>query len=337
MSTSALVDFKAVKSAVTMEEVLRHYGLFDRFKRSGENLTGPCPIHKGGNPTQFRVSLAKNIWNCFSECKGGGNVLDFIAKMEDVSIHAAALKAIEWFDISAEATTRSEKKERQRKPPQDAKTERSSKPETPVENETGPNKPLQFRLDKLDRNHPYLAARGISAETITEFGIGYCGKGIMFDRIAIPIHNVEGQVVAYAGRTVLEVTGEMPKYKLPTGFRKAQELFNADRAFKEPADKPLVIVEGFFDCVKLHQLGCRRVVALMGNTMSEAQEEIIRKRTDGNSRIIVMLDEDEAGRGTREGIAARIAKFAFVRLYVFETEGRQPEDLSTEEIDVLIC
>jgi len=53
-------------------------------------------------PTQFRVSISKNIFNCFSECKHGGNVLDFIAKMEDVSIHAAALKAVEWFNIAPE-------------------------------------------------------------------------------------------------------------------------------------------------------------------------------------------------------------------------------------------
>ena len=99
MAKSSFVDFKAVKADVKMEDVLRHYNLLDGFKKTGENLSGPCPIHKGPNPTQFRVSLSKNIWNCFSECKNGGNVLDFIAQMEDVSIHAAALKAIEWFKL----------------------------------------------------------------------------------------------------------------------------------------------------------------------------------------------------------------------------------------------
>ncbi|MDE2103399.1 MAG: hypothetical protein KGL39_39525, partial [Patescibacteria group bacterium] len=95
MPKSMFVDFKAVKAAVTMEQVLERYGLLDKFKRGQDSLSGPCPIHKGSNPTQFRVSISKNIWNCFSECKHGGNVLDFIARMEDVSIHAAALKAIE--------------------------------------------------------------------------------------------------------------------------------------------------------------------------------------------------------------------------------------------------
>src|SRR5580692_1702560 len=103
MPKSSFVDFKAVKTAITMEQILEHYGLLDRFKRSGDSLSGPCPIHKGENPTQFRVSISKNIWNCFSECKHGGNTLDFIARMENVSIHAAALKAIDWFGLDLDA------------------------------------------------------------------------------------------------------------------------------------------------------------------------------------------------------------------------------------------
>src|ERR1039458_3206171 len=107
MPKSSFVDFKAVKAAITMEQVLLHYGILDKFKRGSDSLSGPCPIHKGSNPTQFRISISKNIWNCFSECKHGGNVLDFIARMEEVSIHAAALKAIDWFSLDPEAMSAS--------------------------------------------------------------------------------------------------------------------------------------------------------------------------------------------------------------------------------------
>src|ERR1700733_15078834 len=103
MPKSSLIDFKAVKAAITMEQVLNHYGLLDQFKRSGDSLSGPCPIHKGSNPTQFRVSVSKNVWNCFSECKHGGNSLDFLSRMDKVSIRAAATKAMEWFNIDREA------------------------------------------------------------------------------------------------------------------------------------------------------------------------------------------------------------------------------------------
>ena len=139
----------------------------------------------------------------------------------------------------------------------------------PVAEKAAPNVPLKFRLDKLEREHPYLIKeRCLTLETIVDFGIGFCAKGMMAERIAIPIHNAEGGVVAYAGRLPGEPDEDTPKYKLPQGFRKSLEVFNIDRAIKEPADKPLVIVEGFFDCMKIHQNGWRKVVALMGATMS---------------------------------------------------------------------
>ena len=169
-------------------------------------------------------------------------------------------------------------------------------------------------------------------ETIVDFGIGYCGPGVMAGRIAIPIHNPEGQVVAYAGRFPGEPTDDNPKYKLPQGFKKSLELFNLDRAIKEPAEAPLIIVEGFFGAMKLHQHGCRKVVALMGSTLSTVQEELIRKHTDRDSHVIVMLDEDEAGKLGREDMAVRLARFLFVKVHTFDEDGKQPEHLSVEEL-----
>ncbi len=340
MSKSKFVDFKAVKTAITMEQVLEHYELLHQFKRSGDSLNGPCPIHKGSSPTQFRVSLSKNIWNCFSECKHGGNTLDFIARMEAVSIHAAALKAIEWFRLDPE--TMSAKTDDSAEQSSEAAKSETPSPPKPVARkavvtpeQSTPNTPLKFRLDKLERSHPYLAERGLTLETIVDFGVGFCGKGTMADRIAIPIHNPEGNVVAYAGRLPGEPTGDIPKYKLPQGFRKSLELFNIDRAIKEPAEPPLVIVEGFFDVMKLHQHGCRKVVALMGSTMSAAQEELIRRHIDRNSQVIVMLDEDEAGRVGREDLAVRLARFVFVKVHTFDKDGEQPENLSAEQLQEL--
>lgn len=354
MPRSMFVDFKAVKAAITMEQILIHYGFLDKFKRSGENLSGPCPIHRGENPTQFRVSTTKNIWNCFSKCKRGGNTLDFIARMEDVSIHAAALKAIKWFGLDPDAMQGSSEKDEegkeetpnaQRAPtPKPVTKEKvaapkpAAKQEPPKPEDNGAsNKPLHFRLDKLERNHAYLTTtRGLNLETIVDFGAGFCAKGMMADRIAIPIHNPQGEVVAYAGRFPGEPTADVPKYKLPPGFKKTLELFNIDRAIKEPKDKPLVIVEGFFDCMKLHQNGWKKVVALMGSTLSAEQEEIIRKHTDANSHVIVMLDEDEAGQAGREDIACRLSKFCFVKVHVFDKSDMQPEELFPEDLQELL-
>jgi DNA primase len=72
MPKTPYVDFKAVKQAVPIVQILDHYQLTDRFKRNGDSLTGPCPLHNGQSPTQFRVSISKNYWQCFSECESGG-------------------------------------------------------------------------------------------------------------------------------------------------------------------------------------------------------------------------------------------------------------------------
>ena len=87
-------------------------------------------------------------------------------------------------------------------------------------------------------------------------------------RRGIRLHNCKGEVVAYAGRWLGDPPGDTPKYKLPTGFNKGQEVFNLDRALQETTEDPLVIVEGFFDAIELHQHGCRKVAALMGSTPS---------------------------------------------------------------------
>ncbi|MEI7535226.1 MAG: toprim domain-containing protein, partial [Verrucomicrobiae bacterium] len=279
--------------------------------------------------------------NCFSDCEHGGNTLDFIAKMEKCSIHAAALKAIEWFNLDPEAMAVSDDKAETAEPKTSAPAAKpaarpAASPKFTPENNV-PNAPLKFRLDKLERSHPYLTEqRGLTPETIIDFGIGYCAKGMMADRIAIPIHNAKGEVVAYAGRFIGAPPEGAPKYKLPPGFRKSQELFNIDRAAKQPADEPLVIVEGFFDAMKLHQLGCYKVVALMGSTLSSAQEELIRQHTTSRSHVIVMLDENEAGKAGREDIACRLSKFCFVRVHQFNKPDMEPEHLTSEEVQQLM-
>ena len=340
MPKKPFVDFREVRSRITMENVLQHYGVLDTFKRTGDRLSGPCPIHGGTNPTQFRVDTEKNLWNCFSECKHGGNVLDFIAKKEDVSIHDAAIKACEWFNIPLEEVKASEKSAPEAEdhssptPVAKPKPAPAAKPEDGGSPQGPPNPPLKFKLEKLNREHPYIAERGISQEAIIDFGLGYFtgDKGLMIGRIVIPITNVKSEVVAYAGRWPGEPPEGTPKYKLPTGFRKGQEVFNLDRAIREVTELPLVIVEGFFDAIKLHQHGHRNVVALMGSTMTAAQEELIRGNTNANSNVVVMFDEDEAGKAGREDIAARLARFCFVKVHVFDQTDMQPEHLTADEV-----
>lgn len=342
------VDFRAIRSQITMEQVLEHYGVLSTFKRSGRRLSGPCPIHNGKNPTQFRVDTERNIWNCFSECKHGGNVLDFIAKKEDVAIHDAAIKACEWFGIPlneikfndfsddepAESRTSSTKTAA------NPKSKTASAPNAHPSDDNTPNEPLKFRLEHLHQEAPYLTqARGLTLQTISEFGLGFFQreKGLMVGRVVIPIHNPKGELVAYAGRWPGEPPKEdIPKYLLPKTFKKALELFNIHRALKEPVEQPWVVVEGFFDAIKLHQHGFRKVIALMGSSMSPTQENLIREHVRPSSHIFLLLDEDAAGKAGSENIAARLARFCFVKVHVFGKPDSQPEHLSAEELQRII-
>lgn len=348
----SFVDFRAVKAQVTMQQVLTHYGLFAAMKPGQDSLSGTCPIHKGTNPTQFRVSLSKNCWNCFGDCQAGGNVLDFVSRMENCDVRHAAYRLAEWFGL--ELTPREGNR-----PPGRSAPARQSSPQTaaPVAPDTaapatlapttpsptsasepvGANKPLGFTLRDLDASHPYLAQRGLAPETITEFGIGLCNAGTMIGRIVIPIHNPAGELVGYIGRWPGHPPGETPKYKLPKGFRKSAEVFNLHRAVRESPEQPLVIVEGVFDAMTLWEHGIRRVVALMGSSLSPAQELLLRQHTGRLDRILVMFDEDEAGRTGRADLAQRLTRFAFVKVHVFAAEGQQPEQLTQEELTAILA
>src|SRR6266478_9501538 len=98
MQQQVWVDFRAIKQAVSIEQVLTHYNVLAAFKRSGSELRGRCPIHQGEGFDAFHVSAAKNCFHCFS-CKARGNVLDLVAAMEQCSVRDAALKLQAWFGV----------------------------------------------------------------------------------------------------------------------------------------------------------------------------------------------------------------------------------------------
>jgi len=331
---SKFVDFKAVKAAVSILQVLERYGIAETFKHSGDSLSGRCPLHDGQNPTQFRVSIGKNCWHCFGRCNDGGNVLDFVARKENISLRKAALLLCEWFDPPTEEkpSGKVDRKPSDQKETRFSKAMESGSDRGNGERDDAPNKPLGFSLQNLETDHPYFAERGLGMECINYFGLGYCSNGTMSGHIAIPIHNAEGRLVAYAGRWPGNPSDdETPKYRLPPGFRKARELFNLHRAVQESCNQPLVIVEGFFDCFALWQRGIRRVIALMGSSLSDAQESLIIQITNPQSRIVLMLDEDETGREARMKIIPRLARHCFVHDFRFDHEGQEPDSLTVEQ------
>ena len=170
--------------------------------------------------------------------------------------------------------------------------------------------------------------RGLTIPTIKLFEIGYCTRGLMRGRIAIPIHDQHGTLVAYAGRAVDDdFAAKAGKYRLPEGFKKSFVLFNLHRA-KDHADRGLIVVEGFFDCFRLHQAGHVNVVALMGSTLSEAQEQLLVAHAD---RLTLMFDGDDAGAKCLREFYARLRRRTYLREIHLEA-GEQPDALSEDRI-----
>lgn len=173
------------------------------------------------------------------------------------------------------------------------------------------NPPLRFAL-KLEREHPYLAERGLSRAIVETFGLGVCpetSRSIMKARLCIPIHNPQGELVAYAGRWLGdEVPEDELRYKLPEGFRKSLVLYNLHRV---AGAHHLVVVEGYFGLFRLHELGAP-AVALMGHDCSDEQISLL--QAAGVTHLTLLLDGDEPGRVAAEVLAPRLARSFFVHL-----------------------
>ena len=299
------VDFTAIKQTIALSVVLRQYQV--PLRRSGrDQYRGICPIHRGQGRDAFHVNLSQNVFHCFA-CGVGGSVLDFVAAMERCSLRQAAIRLQQQGGLATPHVAGSSR----------SKATVTEKMNTPA--------PLGFCLRGIDSTHPYLAERGISKATAREFGVGfYPGAGILSGRLVIPIHNARGELVAYAGRA-LDRT--QPRYRFPAGFAKSQILFNLHRA-AATGQPTVVVVEGFFDCLKVHQAGTAAVVALMGVVLSPSQRRALQEHFQD---VILMLDGDDAGRGATAQIAAQLQPYASVRVVDLPV-SLQPDQLGPEAI-----
>ena len=333
------IDFRFVKDNASFEAVLRRYGIV--LRGTGDERSALCPFHEEKKPS-FKVNLAKGGFHCFG-CGAKGNVLDFVAKLEGCDLREAAVIVAEASGISLSERTEGAEKPRSgrkaakaRKRPETAPvaasgghrgarkrlrsrmriTRRSRRRTRPDR-----NPPLSFRLT-LDPDHPYLRGR-LSASLIQHFELGYCDRGLMKGRIAIPIHDADGELVAYAGRWADDdVPEDVEKYLLPPKFRKTLVLFNLSRLVR-PVEH-VVVVEGYFGAMRLHGLGVP-TVALMGSSIADEQVALLREA--GVRRVSLMLDGDDPGRAAARSMLPSLARSFFVRLCEL------PEDEQPDTVD----
>jgi DNA primase len=307
---SGWVNYGAVKEAVGIHAVLAAYGVTGLRASGRGQYRGPCPIHGGEGVEAFHVNVERDLFHCFA-CQAGGNVLDLVAALERCTVHQAACRLQEHFAVKA---------------PVVPAAPASARPRELVTKKRSSNPGWRVVLRELDGAHPYLAERGIAPATAAYFAMGYHGgPGWLHGQVAIPIHNAAGELVAYCGRRLPGQVGS--RYRFPAGFAKSLELFNLHRA-AATGSAEVVAVEGFFDCLRVHQAGWPAVVALMGLTLSVAQQRLL---CEHFPRITLMLDGDTAGRAASPVIAARLRPHCVVREVILPLNC-QPDGLPESEI-----
>lgn len=324
------IDFAYVKEHASFERVLEHYRL--KLSGSGTQRAVLCPFHRERRPS-CKIELERRIFHCFG-CGEKGNVLEFVAKLDKTDLRTAAMKIATVCSIPpapprtggvAEATPKTWKGKQDPKP-----VEPPSQPATRPEAEPV-NPPLTFEL-KLNPVHPTIVERGLSAETVVQFGLGYCNRGMMKGRLCFPIHDPAGSLIAYAGRWVDD--GEPPegedKYKLPAKFQKSRVLFNLHRVDDLVH---VVAVEGFWSAIRLHTLGIP-VVALMGWSISAEQVALLRER--GTRSLVLLLDGDTAGSQARERLVPELSSSFFVHAPPLP-DGVKPDTIDEAQLREMVA
>jgi len=303
-------------------DIVRVVGEYVRLKKSGQNFTGLCPFHGEKTPS-FAVHPVKQIFHCFG-CGKGGDVFSFVMEMEKCQFPDAVRIVAEKCGIAIprpKERSPEERKENQ---------QRAALVEIHREAQAFFVKQLETTAEgKAAR--AYLEDRGLDAEAIARFGIGYAPSGgdtllrflkqkyaekllvesglvsrdqngRLFDRfrrrITFAIANESGKVVAFGCRALGD---DLPKYlnspETPI-YSKSNVLYHMDRA-KEAIRRQdfAVLVEGYMDAIAVARAGINNVVASCGTSLAEPQIKLLGRFT---KRVIVNYDPDAAGQAATE-------------------------------------
>ena len=288
-------------------------------KRSGRSFFGLCPFHSEKSPS-FAVSPDRQIFHCFG-CGVGGNVFHFITKIENVGFKEAVeilanranitLPTIDDGQDNKIAHLKSRVYEINKQAAQ-FYHENLYKPTAKIAQE-------YIKKRKLDNNtlktfligyscnfnelYKYLKSQGFTEEEILASTlVNKNEKGEFIDRfrkrLMFPIQDERGRVIAFGGR-ILEDSKiqnvKMPKYINSSEnivYSKGRHLFGLYAAKKKQKIDKIIIVEGYMDCISLHQRGISNVVASLGTALTEAQGRLLR---NNSNQVIIGYDADGAG------------------------------------------
>jgi DNA primase len=334
-------------------DIVRVVGEYVRLKKSGQNFSGLCPFHSEKTPS-FSVSPTKQFYYCFG-CGVGGDVFNFVMEMEKISFPEAIRAVAEKCGIAvpqARERTPEERLENQ---------QRASLVEMHRE-------AAAFFVQQLNSTpegsaaKAYLFDRGLDAEAIARFGIGFApsgGEGLLramkqkhpekvleisglfsrdqsgrlYDRfrrrVMFPIANESGKIVAFGGRAIGD---DLPKYlnspETPI-YSKSNILYHLDRAKESLRQRDFaVLVEGYMDAIAVALAGVSNVVASCGTSLTEPQVKLLNRFT---RRIVVNYDPDTAGQAaTERSLSILLEQGAEVRVLALPG-GKDPDSFIRTE------
>jgi DNA primase len=334
-------------------DIVRVVGEYVRLKKSGLNFTGLCPFHSEKTPS-FSVSQTKQFYYCFG-CGAGGDVFKFVMEMDKLPFPEAVRAVAEKCGIAiprAKERTPEERKENQ---------QRTSIVE--MHREAAAFFVLQLNTTPEGRAAKgYLLDRGLDAEAMARFGIGFAPSGgeallrtirqkypenaletsglfsrdqsgRFYDRfrrrVMFPIANDSGKIVAFGGRALGD---DLPKYlnspETPI-YTKSNILYHLDRAKEALRQRDFaVLVEGYMDAISVARAGITNVVASCGTSLTEPQVKLLNRFTH---RIIVNYDPDTAGQtATERSLTILLEQGAEVRVLALPG-GKDPDSFIRSE------
>ncbi len=320
-------------------------------KQAGANFKGLCPFHHEKSPS-FMVNPELGIFKCFG-CGEGGDCFAWMMKTEGMSFGEALRYLAKEAGVKLSGRI-------------DDKAD--SLRQEVLECLAMAGRFYHYLLTKHkvgDRAKEYLLNRGVSFESMVEFGLGWApddwdglqralgSKGVRVEimeqaglvmrresggyydrfrgRVMFELRNGRGQVVGVAGR-ILDPKTEAPKYinsPETSVYHKGELLYGLDLTKNEVRNsKKIIIVEGELDMISSYQSGVKNVVALKGTALTDAQVSLVKRYAE---EVILALDMDFAGdKAARRGIGMAEKAGLSVKM-VRLPEGKDPDDIARED------
>lgn len=330
-----------IKYKSDLESVISSY---ITLKRRGKNLIGLCPFHGEKTPS-FTVYPENGSFYCFG-CKVGGDVFTFTKLIENLDYIDAVKLLAERCGVTVVEGTGDDSLHNLKNTIYEINRETARFYYSNLQKPAG-----KWAMD-------YYLSRGLTPATIKAFGLGVAlgewdslvkhlrskgfspedmvqadvavksNKGTYFDRFRdrsmFPVINVRGNVVAFSGRRRTEdkTVAKYVNTKDTLIYNKSQNLFALNLA-KAYCSEQMILVEGNFDAVSLHQAGFKNTVAPLGTAFTKDQAQILSRYT---KEIIICFDADTAGEAAIEKAFTTLANTGLSVKVLKLPVGKDPDE-----------